>query len=117
MANIVEGKDPRGVKVYCTENQWNSHVVLNHENMTGNEAAILATITSPLSIYESHDSDPPLDYREIYCKETPMATYYSIGMHYTKVVVSSLGGSAEIVTAYPAKKEEGGTIGEFKYHE
>ena len=115
MSEIIREKDPRGVVVYCEESQWENHIVLNHALMSGNEKAVAETIAEPMTIFESHDSDPPMDYREIYCKETPSATYYSKGLRFTKVVVSTLGGSGEVVTAFPSKSSTGGSIGDAIY--
>ena len=80
--------------------------------MTGNLDAVADTVRNPDYIYESHASDPPLDYREVISKEVPYATYYSDKLRYTTVVASVLGGSAEIITAYPSKNPQGGTRGE-----
>lgn len=116
MSNVVEAKDPRGITVYCTAEQWETHIVAptGHPMMQDNIDAIVETIESPDYIFESHDSDPPMDYREIYSKATPRATYHR-SIPCTIVVVSSIGGSAEIITAYPAKKPDGGTKGEAIY--
>lgn len=115
MSEIIRQKDPRGVVVYCEESQWNNHIILNHPIMCGNESSVAETIEEPMTIYESHDSDPPMGYREIYCKETPSATYYSKGLRFTKVVVSTIGGSGEVVTAFPSKSAMGGSIGDAIY--
>ena len=109
MPDIIKEKDPRGVVVSCSTKQWNEHVTFNHPVMQENMQAIISTIQSPDSIHESHDSDPPKDYREIYTKKVETATYYP-KIPYTKVVTSCIGGSAEIVTAYPAPSKEGGRM-------
>lgn len=117
MGDFIEARDPRGIKVFCSKSQWEHHIVNNdtgHPIMQDNIDAIIKTIQSPDFIFESHDSDPPLDYREVYSKEVASATYYD-KIPYTVVVVSSLGGSAEVITTYPAKKPDGGTRGEAIY--
>ncbi len=118
MSDFIEVKDPRGVKIYCTKSQWNQHIVseeTGHPMMADNVDAVVATISKPDYIYESHDSDPPLDYREVFSKRVESATYYSSSIPFTKVVVSVVGGSGEIITAYPARNATGGTIGEAIY--
>lgn len=107
MGNIFEVKDYCGVKVYCTEDTWNNHIVSGHPMMEENLSSVLHTIQSPDVVIESHDSNPPLDYRVIYVKKELGASYYSFAP-YTKVVVSILGGSGETITAYPSKNEHGG---------
>ena len=120
MAKIFEAKDPRGFTVYCEESQWKQHIIpplTGHPIMQNNLDAIIETITSPEVIYESHDSSPPLDSREVYCKKVKSSTYYSTTSPYTKVVVSICGGSGEVITAYPAKNVDGGTRGDAIYCE
>lgn len=115
MSDFIEAKDPRGVKVYCSKPQWENHIIADptgHPIMKDNIDAIIETIESPDYIFESHDSTPPLDYREVYSKEVPSATYYSKRLPYTKVVVAVIGGSGEMITAYPAKNPTGGTKGD-----
>lgn len=117
MSDFIEAKDPRGVRITCSKSQWENHIVTSptgHPIMGDNVNAIIETLTTPDYIFESHDSDPPLDYREVYSKETKEATYYS-NLPYTKVVVVTIGGSGEIITAYPAKNPTGGTKGEAIY--
>lgn len=82
--------------------------------MQENISAVMETLQDPDYIYESHDSDPPLDYREVFSKKVTSATYYSKAP-YTKVVVAIVGGSGEVITAYPAKNPFGGTKGEAIY--
>lgn len=120
MVKIFEAKDPRGVKIYCEKSQWEQHIVTSptgHPVMLDNIAAIVETIESPEVIFESHDSSPPLDYREVFCKKAESSTYYGSSAPYTKVIVSVCGGSGEVITAYPAKHAEGGKKGDAIYHE
>ena len=109
MSDIIEEKDPRGVKIYCTQKQWENHIVADtgHPVMKENLLAVQETLRSPEYIYESHDSEPPLGYREVYSKKVPSASYYSTAP-YTK-----------LITAYPAKNPTGGTKGEpiYENHE
>lgn len=116
MSNILEAKDPRGIKIYCTKSQWVQHIVSStgHPIMEDNLDAILETICHPDYIYESHDSEPPLDGRDVYIKEIKSASYHSF-TPYTKVVAVVGGGSGEVVTAFNAKSITGGTQGEAKY--
>jgi len=114
MPELFREKDPRGVKVYITKAQWERHVTFEHEEMGENLDAIIQTVIAPDSIYESHDSEPPMDYREIYNKEVKTATYYP-EHRLTRVVVSTSGGGAEIITAYPGDTETQGTVGEAIY--
>lgn len=118
MSNIFEVRDPRGILVYCSERQWNEHIVSytgNHPLMKDNIPAVVDTINNPDAIYESHDSVPPMDYREVYVKKSKMATYINSKAPYTKVVVFSGGGTAEVITAYNTVNETGGTIGDAVY--
>ncbi|WP_140397170.1 hypothetical protein [Flavonifractor sp. An82] len=120
MAKKFEAKDPRGVTIYCEEDQWTRHIVnpsTGHPIMEDNVDAIIETITSPEVIYESHDSLPSLNYREVYCKKSESSTYYFSNAPYTKVVVTTCGGSGEVITAYPARNAEGGTKGDAIYRE
>ena len=118
MSNIIEAKDPRGIKISCSKSQWENHIAADtgHPVMAAesNIRAIIETIEAPDYIYESHDSVPSLDYREVFSKKADCATYYST-MPYTKVVVNIVGGSGEIITAYPAKNPTGGTRGDAIY--
>lgn len=114
---MIETKDPRGIKIYCTQSQWDNHIIAEsgHTMMQENIPAIIETLQNPDYIYESHDSKPSLDYREVFSKRVPSATYYS-KIPYTKVVVAIIGGSGEVITAYPAKNPTGGTKGEAIYN-
>ena len=114
MAELFRKKDPRGVEVYASEEQWEHHIVFQHEDMEDNLDAVVQTVLAPDSIYESHDSAPPMDYREVYNKEVKSASYYP-RHKYTKVVVSTLGGGAEVITSYPGNSETQGTVGEAVY--
>lgn len=117
MSDFIEARDPRGVKITCSKSQWENHIIASgtgHTIMKDNVKAIIETIEEPDYIFESHDSKPSLDYREVYSKETKGATYYS-NAPYTKVVVVTIGGSGEIITAYPAKNPTGGTKGDAIY--
>ena len=110
MADIISEKDPRGIHVTCSERQWSEHIMPGHAIMANNMEAVAKTIRNPDAIYESHDSDPPLDYREVYVKKEESATYYNSKAPYTKVVTSALGGASEIVTAFNAKSMYGGML-------
>lgn len=110
MADIISEKDPRGIHVTCSERQWAKHIIAGHALMADNVESVANTIRDPDAIYESHDSDPPLDYREVYVKKEESATYYNSKAPYTKVVTSALGGAAEIITAFNAKSLFGGMI-------
>ena len=116
MGNIIEVKDPNGVKIYCSQSTWEQHIIspTGHPGLADNIDAIVQTIASPDCIYESHDSDPPLDDRSVYCKIVQSATYYN-NAKYTKVVASICGGTGEVITAYPSRNETGGTKGEARY--
>jgi hypothetical protein len=113
MSRKFEVSDPRGVKVWCDDQTWEDHILRDsqHIEMRDNLNAVLETIQSPDVIYESHDSNPPRDYREVYVKETPIATYYNSDP-YTKIITGNAGGSAEVITAYSARSITGGTIGD-----
>nr|DAZ35057.1 MAG TPA: nuclease [Caudoviricetes sp.] len=110
MADIISEKDPRGIHVICSERQWAEHIIAGHSLMADNVESVAKTIRDPDVIYESHDSEPPLDYREVYVKKEKSATYYNSKAPYTKVVTSTLGGAAEIITAFNAKSLFGGMI-------
>lgn len=117
MGSIFEAKDPRGIKIYCSESQWIQHIIppeTGHPIMKENIDAIIETLSSPDNIYESHDSEPPLEYREVYSKEVKDATYYNY-TPYTKVIVTVLGGCGEVITAYNSKNPVAGVKGEAIY--
>lgn len=108
MPNIISSRDPRGITVSCTYDQWEQHVVL-HQEIAENIEAVVETIENPDAIYESHNSRPVMDYREMYVKEVKTASYYP-KLKYTKVITSSMGSSAEIITAYSAKNMQNGSM-------
>ena len=114
MANIIEVRDPNGIRITCSESQWKNHVVLNHPIMEKNVGAVRKTIEDPDAIYESHDSNPPLDERWIYTRAEASATYFP-KIPNTHVVVSICGGSADLVTTYPSKTPTSGSAGEAIY--
>ena len=108
MGNIIEERDRNGIRITCSDSQWESHVALNHSIMGRNVDAVRETIVDPDYIFESLDSEPPLDDRRIYTKEVTTATYHP-KIPYTHVVVSICGGTGEIITAYPAKNPRSGS--------
>ena len=108
MPNVISTKDPRGITVSCSCEQWEQHVSL-HSEIAVNMDAVIDTIADPDAIYESHDSKPVMDYREMYVKEVKSASYYP-SLKYTKVITSSMGGSSELITAYAAKNKENGSM-------
>lgn len=108
MGNIIEERDRNGIRITCSDAQWISHIALNHSIMTKNVDAVRETIVDPDYIFESHDSEPPLDERRIYTKEVTTATYHTKIPH-THVVVSICGGTGEVITAYPAKNPRSGS--------
>lgn len=108
MGNIFEVKGYRGLKYYCSKKTWEEHVVAGHPMMKDNIPAIIEAVKAPGHIGESHDSDPPLDYREVYSKIVKDATYYDEDSPYTKVIVRIAGGYGEIISAYPAPNPTGG---------
>lgn len=107
MPNFFEVNDKNGIKVYCTKEQWDSHIVLNHSIMSSNVDAVVETIREPDLVMTSHDTNPPLDERRIYTKESTVATYHP-KVKYTHVVISICGGSAEVITAYPNNTKKSG---------
>ena len=111
MPNIFEVRDPNGIRIYCSEFQWETHIVANHGMMEHNVDAILETLQNPELILPSRDSNPPLDERRIYTKKSQIASYYP-KVPYTHVIVSACGGSGEVITAYPSKSETSGSSGE-----
>lgn len=120
MDKVFEVVDPKGIRIYCEQSQWEMHIIdradkTGHPIMCDNIPAIEDTISAPEYIYESTDSVPPMDYRIVYIKASPRATYYE-KTPYTKVVASVCGGSGEVVTAYNAKKVTGGWKGEPLYY-
>nr|DAK83831.1 MAG TPA: nuclease [Caudoviricetes sp.] len=110
MPNIFEATDRCGIRIYCTKDQWDNHVALNHEIMAENIDAIVETIQDPDVIYPSHDTNPPLDDRRIYTKESKIATYYP-KIKYTHVIATICGGSGEVITAYPNNSKTSGAGG------
>ena len=114
MADIIEARDPHGIRITCSISQWNQHIALNHPIMERNKDAVRRTIEDPDYIFESHDSDPPLDERRIYTREDASASYFP-KVPNTHVVVSICGGSGEVVTAYPSKTPTSGSAGEAIY--
>ncbi len=110
MGNIIEVRDKSGITIRCSDFQWESHIVSNHGIMEHNLHAVKEAITDPDYIFESHDTNPPLDDRRIYSKEVVSATYHS-KIPYTHVIVSVCGGYGEVVTAYPVKQRKSGTSG------
>lgn len=109
MGNIIEERDRNGIRITCSDSQWTSHISMNHTIMKDNIEAVKETIINPDYIFESHDSNPPLDDRRIYTKEVTTATYHN-KIPYTHVIVSVCGGTGEVVTAYPAKNPRSGSL-------
>ena len=103
MPDIISEKDPKGLRITCSEKQWKEHIISGHPIMKENLEAVIDTIKSPNYIYESKDSDPPDSFRLLYTKSATSATYYSKGVH-TRVVVNIDGGYGTVVTAYPVKQ-------------
>ena len=114
MADIIQARDPQGIRITCSVSQWNNHVVLNHPKMEKNVSVVQKTIEDPDYIFESHDSDPPLDERRIYTRVDSSASYFP-KIPNTHVIVSICGGSGEVITAYPAKNPTSGSAGEAIY--
>lgn len=110
-------KDPRGIVVRLTAEQYTSHIAndAGHPEMINNKDAIAKTIKNPNYIFESKDSNPPTDYREVYISFECDATYEPDMC--TKVITSTGGRYAEIITAFPAKanKYTQGTKGDALY--
>lgn len=118
MSNVFEARDPNGVRIYCETQNWNQHILLGHPMMRDNIHAIVETVEKPDYIFESHDSSPPKDYRQVYVKESKSATYYSSSSGkpmLTKVVASVCGGSGETITTFPTLSSHGGTKGDPLY--
>lgn len=108
MPNIIDVKDRNGIRITCSAAQWEEHIRPYHSIMDNNVAAVCETIVDPDYIFESHDSNPPLDNRRIYTKEVTTATYYPRTPN-THVIVSIAGGYGEIVTAYNTKNPRSGS--------
>lgn len=89
--------DPRGIKIFCDEDQWNKHISAGHHIMSDNQNAVKYTITNPCAIYESNDFPT----RDVYFSLAPSTTYKK--QLYTKVIVemNMANRSGEIVTTFP----------------
>ena len=47
MGNIIEERDRNGIRITCSDSQWESHVALNHSIMGRNVDAVRETIVDP----------------------------------------------------------------------
>ena len=119
MDNVFEVKDPMNTYVTLTEKTWNEHIACDfgHPEMREHIEEIKDAIIDPDFIFESHDSNPPLDMRFLYVKNVEEGTYtLSTKRQWCTKVVSTAGGNrAEVITAFPApvqKDHVQGTKGE-----
>lgn len=103
-----------GCTVFCSNNQWDTHVVQNHQIMSNNERAVKDTLKDPDVVYESKEYPD----REVYFKSSSYSTYSGL---LTKVIVEYSPGIknpqnivGELVTAFPTPDEKGG-IGDVVY--
>lgn len=102
MNNHIETNDTFGIKVTCSETQWNNHIIL-HKVMENNENAVIDTITTPDIVYQSSKYND----RKVFFKKSSFATYSD--NLYTKVIVGyTLPNEGEIVTAFPVDDIRGG---------
>jgi hypothetical protein len=86
--------DPRGLRVTCTSEVWDEHVLAGHPEMAGCEAEVSACITNPLYGIIYADRDHP-----------KRSIYYMLRKHvpreYLKVVVEVDDAGGIVITAYP----------------
>lgn len=98
MANHFEVNDPRGRKVVCTLETWQSHILLDHSEMDGCEELVMATIAHG-TIYR----DVRKDYRHVYYRRVKGKGYY------IKVVVEfDDADSGEVITAFRSRNRKPG---------
>lgn len=105
-------KDPRGISISCSTEQWYEHVVSRREFMRNNVQAVSETLMLPDLIYQ----DPKHPNREIYIKSGNMTTRSYGNDLYTHVIVQNVtNSSSELITAWPSETIKR-TLTDVKYH-
>lgn len=92
MSYIFETTDPRGFKVFCTEDCWNSHILVARPFMKGWEQVVREAIEQP-SIGIFRDVQHPD--RHIFYRIQQGNT------RYIKAVVKFNDNSGTVITAFP----------------
>lgn len=108
MDDIFNVRDPRGINISCSSDQWYNHVVSQREFMRNNLQAVSETLMLPDEIYQ----DPKHENREVYIKSGGgMNTKsYSNSLH-THVVVENINSSSSVlITAWPSAEIKKGLI-------
>ena len=101
MNDKIHAVSPLGYDVYCSQEQWDEHILKGHGEMRGNEHAVEKTIVSPDEVYKSAEYDN----RDVYFKKSSGASYEAKGFG-TRVIVDIPNKSipaGDIVTAFAAK--------------
>lgn len=102
-----------GVTVSCTNDQWDTHIVVGHGIMEKNVKAVKDTIKNPDIVYQSDQNEN----REVYFRQSPYSTYSihtKVVVEYGKGVKNPDNTVGEVVSAWPQKDVKGG-IGNVVY--
>ena len=92
MSLLFEVKDPRGMTVFCEEEQYYNHICGNHAEMEGCEEDIKLAIQEPENGFIYQDQKRPDRY--IYYKLDGSRRFY------TKVVVEFQSDTGRVITAF-----------------
>ncbi len=101
MTNVIEARDPRGWTVFCTEAQWERHVLAARSWMAGWEDDVKTAIEKPvLPIFQDADFED----RHIYYGPN----HRGKDRYMKVVVVVKEEGLAEVITAFPTDSAKSG---------
>ena len=103
MARLSETQDPRGLRVICTVERFEEHILRDsrHTELRGHEASLEATIRDLLAMYRDVDCAS----REVYYRPSDLAPPHDRG--FLRAVVEFAAAATEsrtglVVTAYHA---------------
>lgn len=104
MTKLFETTDPRGLKVYLDEDQWDYHIALPAGHLSQRSLHELKdAVEEPNQIWTTADTINPN--RDVYFRERINST--SVKTKYIKVVVDRSEVPAEIITAFLTPQIQG----------
>lgn len=99
--HVIDCRDPLGRRIKMTREQWESHVLVRHPQMAGQESFVQQRLEAPDSIHED---------KRLYRREC----YYRLGIpgatnRYLKVVVQfDVNDEGTVITAYTTRSTSPG---------
>jgi len=95
---LIETLDPRGIYVYCTTERWYEHILMQHDDLEGNESQVENVIKNPSTIYGS--SNPKFSERDVYHGRAD-----GLSKKQLRVITKPLDGQTqEVVSAFPVEE-------------